>query len=205
VKKRLVAEQAANTIAAQKTLNDIIVAQLRNELDDLLEYQANDAPSCISFEGSEYPERDGSMLDFLAAREMFAEADRLAEEEEADESEDEEDADEETEDYTTKVDVQTDLSLGMSDVSILPVSTAAVAEKEEHGDEQAIADKLHNLILDQEIQEASPTSKAKSKAKSSAKAEEVMSVKNLVASPTEKMQDKANLQSPSKAHWRPWE
>jgi hypothetical protein len=103
------------------------------------------------------------------------------------------------------VDVQTDPSLGMEDASIPLEGTAAVAEKEEHGDEQVIAEKLHNLTLDQEIQEASPESKAKSKTKSSAKAEEVMSVKILVASPTEKMQDKANLRPPSKAHWRPWE
>jgi hypothetical protein len=200
-----VAEQAPHKIAAQKTRNDAMVAQLRDELDDIVEYQANDAPSCISFEGSEYPEREGSLLDFLAAREMFAEADRLAEEEEANECDDDDDENEETEDDTTKVDVQTDLSLGMGDASIPLEGTAAVAEKEEHGDEQVIAEKLHNLTLDQEIQEASPDSKAKSKTKLSAKAEEVMSVRNLVASPTEKMQGKANLQPPNKVHWRPWE
>jgi hypothetical protein len=202
VTKRLVAEQSAHTTAAQKSINDTTLAELRKELDDILEYQASDAPSWVSLEGAEYPEREGSLKDFLAAREMFAEAEMLEEDEEGDEEGDD-DVDETSDDKT--VDVQTDLSLGMGDASIPLESTAAVAEKEEHGDEQVIAEKLHNLTLDQEIHEASPESKAKSKTKSSAKAEEVMSVKNLVASPTEKMQDKANLQPPSKAHWRPWE
>jgi len=40
-----------------------------------------------------------------------------------------------------------------------------------------MAEKLHNLTLDQEIQEASPASKAKSKLKSKAKAKEVKSPK----------------------------
>lgn len=148
------AEQAPHTIAAQKTLNDAMVTQLRSELDELLEYQANDAPSWVSLEGAEYPEREGSLKDFMAARQMFTESEML-EEKDDDIELDDEISDDEIEGDKMQVGVQADVKLGMGGASILPESTAAVAEKEEHGDERVIAEKLHNLTLDQEIQEAS--------------------------------------------------
>ena len=70
---RLAAEQAATTTAAQKTINEAALAQFRKGLDNIFEYQADRAPSWVSLEGSEYPEREGSLNDFLAAREMFVE------------------------------------------------------------------------------------------------------------------------------------
>jgi len=63
-----VAEQEAKTTTAQKAINETALTQLRQELDDILEYQANDAPSWVSLEGAEYPEREESLKDFLAAR-----------------------------------------------------------------------------------------------------------------------------------------
>jgi DNA-binding GntR family transcriptional regulator len=65
---RLAAEQAAVTAAAQKSINEAALAQLREELDNILEYQADRAPSWVSLEGAEYPEKEGSLKDFLAAR-----------------------------------------------------------------------------------------------------------------------------------------
>ena len=56
------------------------------------------------------------------------------------------------------VDVQTDLSSGMGDASMpLEGTVAAAVDKEEHG--QVIAEKLHNLALDQEIEVSSPLKK----------------------------------------------
>jgi hypothetical protein len=180
---QLVAEQATSTIAAQKKINDAALSELRKELDSILEYQADRAPSWVSIEGSEYPEREGSLKDFLAARQMFAEAEMLDEDEEIDE-EGEDDIDEVSDDKM--VDVQTGPAAveETGDASSAPESTVA-AVKEEHGDEQVIAEKLHNLDLDQEIHEASPVkSKAKSNAKpEDVKPEEVKSPKKLVASP----------------------
>jgi hypothetical protein len=155
-----VAEQAANATADQKALTETTLAQLRNELDAILEYQADRAPSWVSLECAEYPEREGSLKDVLAARQMFAEAERLAEEEERDEEGD--DDDDETSD-DKMVDLQTDPAAveEMGGSSNAPESTVAAVKKEEHGDEQVIAEKLHNLALDQEIREASPASKEK--------------------------------------------
>jgi hypothetical protein len=204
-----VAEQAGNATADQKTLNDTTLAQLRNELDAILEYQANDAPSWVSLEGAEYPEREGSLKDVLAARQMFAEAEMLDEDEEVDE-EGEDGIDETSDDKM--VDVQTEVKLEMGDTSSAPESTVAAVGKSpaEHGDEQVIAEKLHNLTLDQEIQEASPASKAKLKMELNVKPEEVKSPKTSqkspkklssplkspkkpVASPLKKQQSKASL------------
>jgi hypothetical protein len=135
----------------------------------------------------------------LAAREMFPEEEMLEEDEEGDD-EDEDDVDETSDDKT--MDVQTDVSSGMGDASIPLEGTAAAAvEKEEHGDEHVIAEKLHNLTLDQEIQEASPV---KLKMKSNLELEEVKSPKKSVASPL-KEQSRSNSQALSKSHWRPWE
>ena len=104
-----------------------------------------------------------------------------------DEDEDEDDVDETSDDKM--MNVQTDVSSGMGGANIPLEGTAAAAvEKEEHGDEHVIAEKLHNLTLDQEIQEASP----------------VKSPKKSVASPL-KEQSKSNSQALSKSHWRPWE
>jgi hypothetical protein len=196
---RLAAEQAATTTAAEKNVNKAVLAQLRKELDDILEYQADRAPSWVSLEGSEHPEREGSLKDLLAAREMFGETGMPEEDEEVDEEDDDDVA--ETSDEKT-VDVQTDLSLGMGGASIPLEGTVAVEKKSsECGDEHVIAEKLLNLTLDQEIKETLP---AKFKAKSNVKAEEMMSVKNLVASP-QKEQSKSNSQALSNSHWRPWE
>jgi hypothetical protein len=157
---RLAAEQAETTSAAQKTTDEAAPNQLRKELDNIIEYQADRAPSWVSLECAEYPEREGSLKDVLAARQMFAEAERLAEEEERDEEGD--DDDDETSD-DKMVDLQTDPAAveEMGDASSAPESTVAAVKKEEHGDEQVIAEKLHNLALDQEIREASPASKEK--------------------------------------------
>jgi hypothetical protein len=157
---RLAAEQAETTSAAQKTINEAALNQLRKELDNIIEYQADRAPSWVSLECAEYLEREGSLKDVLAARQMFAEAERLAEEEERDEEGD--DDDDETSD-DKMVDLQTDPAAveEMGASSRAPESTVAAAKKEEHGDEQVIAEKLHNLALDQEIREASPASKEK--------------------------------------------
>jgi hypothetical protein len=195
-----VAEQAANATADQKALNETTLAQLRNELDTILDYQANDAPSWVSLEGAEYPEREGSLKDVLAARQMFAEAEMLDEDEEVDE-EGEDDVDETSDDKM--VGLQTDPAAveEMGDSSSAPESTVAAVKKEEHGDEQVIAEKLHNLTLDQEIQEASPASKAKLKMESTQKVKSpqkplsspVKSPKKSVASPLKKQQSKASL------------
>jgi hypothetical protein len=197
---RLAAEQAVTTIAAQKTINEAALNQLRKELDNIIEYQADRAPSWVSLEGAEYPEREGSLKDVLAARQMFAEAEMLEESEE-DDDEGEDEVDETSDDKM--VDAQTNVQLEMGDASA-PLEETDMVEKSasEHGGERVITGKLQNLTLDQEIQEASP---AKSKAKLDVKPEEVKSPKKLVASPAEKTQSKANLQPPSKAHWRPRE
>jgi hypothetical protein len=208
---QLVAEQATSTIAAQKKINDAALSELRKELDSILEYQADRAPSWVSIEGSEYPEREGSLKDFLAARQMFAEAEMLDEDEEIDE-EGEDDIDEVSDDKM--VDVQTGPAAveETGDASSAPESTVAAVGKSpaEHGDEQVIAEKLHNLTLDQEIQEASPASKAKLKMELNVKPEEVKSPKTSqkspkklssplkspkkpVASPLKKQQSKASL------------
>jgi hypothetical protein len=199
----LVAEQAATTTAAQTTINDTTLKQLRKELDKILVYQADRAPSWVSLEGAEYPEREGSIKDFLAAREMSYEPEMFEEDEGEEESDDE--VDETSDDKT--VDVQTGVSLGMGETSSGPESAVAAVEKgpAEHGDEQVIAEKLHNLTLDREIKEASPASKEKLKMQSKSKAKEVMSVKNLVASPQKIQQSHSSLQASGKPHWRPWE
>jgi len=84
-----------------------------------------------------------------------------------------------------QLDVQADVKMSMGDVGIPPEGTAAAKKTSpKHGDEHVIADKLHNLTLDQEIQEASPASKAKLKLmKSDMKPEEVKSPKKSIASP----------------------
>jgi hypothetical protein len=107
----------------------------------------------VSLEGTEYPEREASLEDVLAARQMFAEAEMLDEDEEV--VEEGEDGIDETSD-DKMVDVQMDVNLGMGDASSAPESTMAAVKKEEHGDEQVITEKLHNLTLGQEIHEASP-------------------------------------------------
>ena len=163
----------------QKALIETTLAELRNELDAILEYQADDAPSWVSLEGTEYPEREGSLKDVLAARLMFAETEMLDEDEDEDEEvgEEGEDGIDETSD-DKMVDVQTDVNLEMGDASSAPESTVAAVKKEEHGDEQVITEKLHNLTLDQEIHEASPAKyKAKLEMELNVKAEEVKSPK----------------------------
>jgi hypothetical protein len=189
---RLAAEQAATTTAAQETINKAALSQLRKELDIILEYQADRAPSWVSLEGAEYPEREGSLKDVLAARQMFAEAEMLDEDEEDDE-EGEDDVHEVSDDKM--VDVQTGPAAveEMGDASSAPESSVAAVKMEEHGDEQVIVEKLHHLDLDQEIHEASPASKAKLKMELNVKPEEVKSPKKSVASPLKKQQSKASL------------
>jgi hypothetical protein len=45
---------------------------LRHRLDEMLEYQANDASETISLDNAHYPGREGNLVDFLYARKMFA-------------------------------------------------------------------------------------------------------------------------------------
>ena len=133
--------------------------------------------------------------------------------------EENEEDDDEGDDYVDEtsddkmVDVQTDVSSGVGEASVPLEGTAAAAvETEEHHDEHVIAEKLHNLTLDQEIQEASPASKAKLKMELNVKPEEVKSPKTSqkspkklssplkspkkpVASPLKKQQSKTSLKS----------
>ena len=127
--------------------------------------------------------------------------------------EENEEDDDEGDDYVDEtsddkmVDVQTDVSSGVGEASVPLEGTAAAAvETEEHHDEHVIAEKLHNLTLGQEIQEASPV---KMKMKSNMDLEEVKSPKNSVArplkspekpprplsSPLKKQQSKSSLMS----------
>ena len=106
--------------------------------------------------------------------------------------EEDEESDDEGDDYVDEtsddkmVDVQTDVSSGVGEASVPLEGTAAAAvEKEEHHDEHVIAEKLHNLTLHQEIQEASPV---KLKMKSNMTLEEVKSPKKSVARPLKSLE-----------------
>lgn len=197
--KRLMAERAANATSAEKALNEATIAQLRTELDKILEYQANDAPSWVSLEGAEYPERDGSLKDFLAARQMFAdaeiaEAEMLAQELAQDEEdlkcfeEDSDEADTYGDVEGEKTDVQQDVKLERNSVDI-PLKGTAAVKTEDHQHVQDIAQRLQDIILSDQTQEALSVSASKSA---------LVTEEKQFAGTTKKKHQ-------SKLHWRPWE
>jgi hypothetical protein len=200
------AEQAADATSAEKALNEATIAQLRTELDKILEYQANDAPSWVSLEGAEYPERDGSLKDFLAARQMFAdaeiaEAEMLAQELAQDEEdlkcfeEDSDEADKYGDVEGEKTDVQRGVKLERKDVDV-PLKDTAAVEREDNQHAQNMAQRLQDIILSDQTQEALSVSASKLAL--------VTEVKQF-AGTTKKKQQQQQQQQQSKPHWRPWE
>lgn len=67
-------QKLPNMSAATRAADEEGMRQLRESFDNMLEYQANEAPRSISLRYGQYPGREGNMVDYLYARRMFESA-----------------------------------------------------------------------------------------------------------------------------------
>lgn len=61
-------QKLPNMNAATRAADEAGMKELRESLDNMLEYQADDAPRSTSLRYAQYPGREGNMVDYLYER-----------------------------------------------------------------------------------------------------------------------------------------
>jgi hypothetical protein len=64
-------EKAVDQTPDQTAVDQDSMEELREDPDELLEWQANTAPDGLSLEDAHYPVREGNLFDLLSARAML--------------------------------------------------------------------------------------------------------------------------------------
>lgn len=152
------AEKAVNATAGQMLEERITYIALRRNLDNILLIQAYNAPCDIARESitkGKYPGTEGDLTDALYKIRLSAEDRRFIDNEETDETGD---------GNGEKKSVHKEMKLETNDVKVTPKDTAAVdaAEREDREHVQDITQRLRDIILSDQAQEASSGSANKS-------------------------------------------